>query len=454
MKTKIRLTIAALVTALVASLAAFAPAAHAACSHFRGVDDVTVRLLTAAGDPEDRREHIFLSETLADQLGIGPYDSTPLLNFTPNADVNPQVRVIIETPQIDGRKSSAVFTVAGVFAYPVPSIRVYGNLNSSDKNSGQFKLFKDTGTADVDLTETSANGDIRDVEARVIIRPTSKSTVEEDGVATVDEHFCEPTVNSPNGFVERSLITDDKRFALLVPHGGAIEVKTSDQIAPIVSQLDAADVDVQANLWEVSGTWPGSLGQTYPRWHVTGSAVMPESFPALEELLSRADFATGVPFQYAAALHGYDSNDLGVILGGRADRAAKCLVVRRIQDELLTSRDDETEIGFFIHDMEGNIEIANTDGDIPTNDTGYSAQNVNELVNRLSPNASGVPGRGGIQLEQSSAVRTDETDGQEGSGTSVRDHWLRFVVARGLARAVEELIAGTAPANVCNQYLQ
>ncbi len=432
-----RLIIPALVTALVASLASTPASAQTPCVP-RGVDFVTVGLLTAVSDPEDRREHIFLSDTLASQLGIGPYDSTADLDFTPGADVNPQVRVIIESPVIDGRQSSAVFTVAGVFDSPTDRIRVYRSLSSSDKDSGQFKLFKDAAPQNVDLTKTRTNGDVANVYARVLIRPVSTSTVEENGVVTEDRHFCEPAANGSNVFVERAVITDDKRFALLVPHGGGIEVKTSDQIGTILALVAGA------NLWEGSGSW--GLTQTYSRWHITGSAIMPETFPALEELLSRDDFAAGVPFKYAVALHGYDLSGKGIIVGGRADREAKCLVVRRIQDELLSSRGDAEEIGFYIHDMEGNIEIANTGNHIPTSDTHYSAQNENEIVNRLSPNPLGLPGSGGIQLEQSAAVRTDET--------SVKEHWLRFVVARGVAQAADELINGTAPASVCSQYLQ
>ena len=76
MKTNNRLTILALVTALVAGFSIPATA-QASCTIFRGVDDVTVGLMTAPSDAEDRREHIQLSSSLAAQLGIGPYDSTP-----------------------------------------------------------------------------------------------------------------------------------------------------------------------------------------------------------------------------------------------------------------------------------------------------------------------------------------------------------------------------------------
>jgi phage replication-related protein YjqB (UPF0714/DUF867 family) len=436
MKTKLRHIIPALVTALAGFAASTPTSAQTPCVP-RGVDFVTVGLLAAPSDPEVRREHIFLSDTLASQLGIGPYDSTSDLIFTPGADVNPQVRVIIESPTIDGRQSSAVFTVAGVFDALTDRIRVYRSLNSSDKDSGEFKLFKDVAPQNVDLTKTRINGDIANVEARVLISPVSTSTVEENGVVTEDRHYCEPSANGSNIFVERAVIDDDKRFALLVPHGGGIEVKTSDQISTILALVAGA------NLWEGRGTW--GLAQTYSRWHITGSAIMPETFPALEELLSRDDFAAGVPFQYAVALHGYDLSGKGIIVGGRADREAKCLVVRRIQDELLTSRGDEEEIGFYIHDMEGNISIENSAGHTPTSSTDYSAQDEDEIVNRLSPNPLGLPGSGGIQIEQSAAVRTDET--------TIKEHWLRFVVARGVARAAGELIAGTAPADVCAQYL-
>src|SRR5690349_15357512 len=121
MRTIQRFATLALLATFTSGVAASVPAA-AQCPPVRGGVSVTVGLMNAVSDPKARREHIFISSSLAAELGIGPYDTTPFLSFTPGADVNPQVRVIIESPVIDGRESSAVFTVAGVFNHSVPRI--------------------------------------------------------------------------------------------------------------------------------------------------------------------------------------------------------------------------------------------------------------------------------------------------------------------------------------------
>lgn len=446
----VKLVFSTLAAAVALGIAAAPSAAQKLCPAQPGIDAVTVSLAPAVSSDGDRREHIFLSDTLAADLGIRPFDPDGWITFTPGSEVNPQVRVIVESPLIDGRRSSAVFTVAGTFPDPGHRIRVYERLTPGDDDNGELKLFEDAAPQDVDLSQTSGNGDVTGVAARVIAIPVSESTVDEGGTSTWMLHYCEPGQNGSNGFTERAVVETDKRFALLAPHSGAIETKVRDQVDPVLTELDTG-WGVDANLWEGSGSWGRS--QTFQRWHATSDAIMPESFPALDYLLRQAEFSPGVPFQHVLALHGYGSSQKGIIVGGRADREAKCLVARRIQDELLTWRGDEEEIGFYLHDLEGNIAIPSSGGHTPTSTSAYSGQDTDNIVNRLSPNPQGLPSWGGIQLEQSTAVRTDETDGQGGSGSSVEDHWLRYVVARGVAQAVGELTTGSAPTGVCQQYL-
>jgi hypothetical protein len=66
--------------------------------------------------------------------------------------------------------------------------------------------------------------------------------------------------------------------------------------------------------------------------------------------MEKTDYAMGLPLRFAVALHGYGSRQKGIILGGRADREAKCLVAARIQDELEAARGHREEIGFRIFD--------------------------------------------------------------------------------------------------------
>ncbi|HEX4955983.1 MAG TPA: hypothetical protein VF017_21550 [Thermoanaerobaculia bacterium] len=436
---------------LAAGLAAYlflGPAASAqSCAG--GVSNVGVGLMTAVSDPEARRETMHISSSLAQQLGIRPSDPGGFLQFTQGGEINPQLRVVIESPTIDARQSTAIFTVSGIFTDSADRIRVYRSTSSSDKNSGQFKLFKDiTAPVEVDVTKINTAGDITGVSARVYWTPVSISTLTANGSTVANQIFCEPTVNGGNTFVENAIVAPagEDDFALLVPHGGAIEVKTSDQIPTVLDTL-ANDWSVEGSLWEARGAW--SRSQTRERWHITATALYENSFPGLEALFDRADFAPGVPFRYVLALHGYDdSSNLGVILGGQANVEDRCLVALRIQDAAEAARGSRTEIGFRIHrDTGGDITVANSAAYTPPDD--HEGDSPNNVVNRLSPNPGGDEDWGGIQIEQSTAVRTDETNGQGQSGATVEDAWLRHVVARGAANAIGELIGSGTPTNAC-----
>jgi phage replication-related protein YjqB (UPF0714/DUF867 family) len=408
-----------------------------------GVQGVTVSLMNAVSDPETRREEMHISRSLAEQLGIG---TNGFLRFTPGGEINPQLRVVIQSGAspgtIAGRYSTAVFTVAGIFESGADRIRVYKRLNSSDKDSGEFKLF--TGAA---TPSAGANGDLVGVTARVFWTPVATSTVTRRNSAdpsapsttTITEIFCEP--NGANGFSENGIVEANKRFVLLVPHGGDIETRTSDQVTPVLDTL-RADWTVHGSLWNTRGVW--GLQQTRERWHITATALLGTSFPVLDKLFAEADFAAGRPFQYALALHGYKDTEKGVIVGGQANRQAKCLVVLRIQDRLEAVGRSRTEIGFRIFDPAGAITIPAGSYTPPAENGGLQAENI---VNRLSPNPDGEAGWGGIQLEQSKGVRDDQTSGSVGSNA-----WLRNVVARGAATALGELIteADSIPADACN----
>ena len=79
-----------------------------------GVSGVTVELLAAgsADGSKERREHAFVSATLAQALGIDG-------RIDPAEDVNPQIRAIVDLPvNTGGPGLSANFTVAGTFDDP------------------------------------------------------------------------------------------------------------------------------------------------------------------------------------------------------------------------------------------------------------------------------------------------------------------------------------------------
>jgi phage replication-related protein YjqB (UPF0714/DUF867 family) len=432
--------------------AGVAPAQAASCVDPFGVEAVMVELmpspvpgsgLTAAQAELMRREHVQISESVADQLGI---DSVGADVFGPN----PQVRVFLDVPNpIDGRMSFAAYTVTGIFESPTTRIRVFrraaGAVNGSDglRNSGEYKLFA-VGAGTSTPAVNPATGALTGVEARVLVTPVSSSTVT-GGTSNPGTFYCEP--NAGLRLLERTTLTAGANVALLVPHGGNIELRTSDQIAPLRNRLTTHGIN--SSFWEIDGAWANGSDQTFVRMHITAPALHQDSFPGLRQMLAKTDFANGIPFRFAVALHGFTSTQKAIVVGGRADREAKCLLVERIQDELETARGNRNEIGFRIVDTEGDVTVPNSGGHVPAGG-GLGGQEGNNIVNRLSPNAGSVPGWGGIQLEQSGAVRTDTTNPL--GLMPAADGFLRNVVARGVANALDELLAFAAdagPTDIC-----
>jgi phage replication-related protein YjqB (UPF0714/DUF867 family) len=451
--------------ALAGALILAAPVAGQTCSPIRGVDWTQVTLITQPfpfaslhptptaqqiqgiplPDPVAseivRREHVYISSSLADQLGIAPYDqlSSVSLNWDWRMP-NPQIRVWVEN--IDGdsdndaadtflnvgkaRSSSAVFTIAGVVKAGTPRIWIYRQsiVGNRDRDNGQYKLFA-IDTYDEEgkvktFADSNNDGRLDNVFVRVFRTPVSTSTVTENGVSTPDPNYCEPD-GFGGRFQETAVKTADSRVALLVPHGENIETQTSGQVAPFVGRLEGSefndtDLELEVNIWNVQGVW-GDF-QTFKRWHATATNLHESSFPALREMLDRAHFATGRPFQYAVALHGFDSGTRRLIIGGQAPRNQRCFVARRIRDEI-TAADNAVTVVYEVPNGGG----GGLDGDSPNN-----------IVNRLA-------GPGGIQIEQSSALR------------GYSSNLLVAPVARGVAQAVGELIAGEVlPADVCTGF--
>ncbi|HEY9422729.1 MAG TPA: poly-gamma-glutamate hydrolase family protein [Thermoanaerobaculia bacterium] len=461
MKHRSTLTALALLGALILS----APVAGQTCSPIGGVDWAQVTLITQpfpfanlfpTPTPEQiqgvplpnpttndivRREHVYISSSLANMIGIAPYDrnSSVGLNWDWRRP-NPQIRVWVE--HIDGdlvndaddtflnrgknRSSSAVFTIVGVVQDINPRIWIYrqSTVGNSDRDNGQYKLFAiDTfnGEGKVKTFADSNNdGRLDDVFVRVFRTPVSSSSVTENGVPAPDTHYCEP--DGFNGrFQEAAVKTADRRVALLIPHGKDIETKTSDQVAPFVNRLqdnlfNGIDLDLQVNTWDVQGVWGDD--QTSKRWHATATNLHESSFPALREMLDREPFAAGRPFQYAVALHGFSATGRRLIIGGQASREERCLVASRIQEEIATV-DSAVTVTY----------------EIPAGGTGgLDGDSPNNIVNRLA-------GPGGIQIEQSKGIR------------DYSSNLLVAPIARGVAQAVGELIAGEVlPPGICDGF--
>lgn len=483
-----RLFLAAL--ALIGALVATAAPVQGLCHPYSGANWVGVSLidqpfayqdlepeLTAAEianlpplpDPSDdtvRREHVYISTTLANLINLYPYNSSGIYTVNPDwKQPNPQIRVWIEDPETfhnyykedvnsnhlyRDRSSSAVFTVVGVVQSYVERIWVYEQESSSDKDSGEYKLFAADTVNSFDkriprarqFSDANGNGELDGVWARVFVTPVSSSTQTRNGQTTTSNAYCEPdTWEDENGddetwgsLTETAVNAGDDRFALLVPHGGAVETGTSSQISPFRQVLEGSPYNVPVNYWELEGTW-GDV-QTHKRWHATSTNLSESGFPGLRMMLDQPEYDpyAGKPFRYALSLHGFDpkNGQYELIIGGQASRDDKCLVARRIQDELQSAGKSRQEIAMVIRDDD--------EADIPIEDknnhtvstTAHKGLSQANIVNRLAAD-------GGVQLEQSKELRNSST--------------LRNAVAKGAAKAMGELLTGTAPADPCDPYL-
>lgn len=381
-----------------------------------GVSGVTVELLSAgsADGSKERREHAFISETLAQALGIAG-------RIDPDEDVNPQIRAVVDLPVNTGGPSlSANFTVAGTFTDTTDHvIRVYAWEDDDDEDSGQWKL----------VGEHTQNPAVSQLELTLHAFATSVSTI--DGVAQTN--FCEPAGNDPDDerFVESSsTAAADKQVAILVPHGGDIEGDTSDMGVTLRARLTAHGVT--ADWWYADGTWDDDVSE---RWHITAGAIDPASFPALEALFDEPDYQTGVPYRYAVAYHGFLLHAPGIVFGGQAHRDEKCYAVQRIQ-ELLATQGRSGDVAFYLFDVdEQDLSIPNRQGlriEAERDVRGLRGLDDDNVVNRLSPNDDGLAGRGAFQLEISNGLR-DEA-------------FLMDSVSEGIGDALAALIADPAVA--------
>jgi phage replication-related protein YjqB (UPF0714/DUF867 family) len=163
-------------------------------------------------------------------------------------------------------------------------------------------------------------------------------------------------------FVER-LVDDGDNNSLVViaPHGGSIEFNTDLQAEAVTTALGCSS-------WICKGWRAGGGG--YTRWHITSTKLSPRSFPGLKLIHNRG-------FAFALAFHGM--SDDGVLIGGAAPHDLKQMLKEAILSEL---SDPDIEV------------VIAEQGD---SNSGMSSKNI---VNWLTDG-----GVGGIQLEQSSAVR-------------------------------------------------
>ncbi|HEX3556301.1 MAG TPA: hypothetical protein VIA62_24040 [Thermoanaerobaculia bacterium] len=445
--------------ALLGALTFIAPAGAQACTPFADATGVGVSLITqpfpyaslvqtsgqapaALPDPADEivnREHAYISSSLAGKLGI----TAVSLDWS---GPNPQIRIWIEQPATfanwksgtnsRNRSSSAVFTVVGVIGDAADRIWIYKKRNTSDRDSGEYKLFaadtNNSGTriyTSQSFPDADADGILDGVSASAFRTPTSWRQITQNGVTTSMTSYCEP--DAAGSLKEYGVNAADDRVAALAPHGGATESGTSDQLTPFVTTLNAAPYSVPVSTWDVQGKWEDD--QTAKRWHATATTISEASSPALQAVLNQPQFnaAAGRAFRFVVAFHGFSAQTSGAIevsLGGRAAQSTKCLAVHYIQDALVAANLDRHEIAFIIHDPVAGILDVPDKNNHTVSRRDLAGTDTSNIINRLAAD-------GGIQLEQSKAVRE-----------SLK---LSNAIATGTAKALGELINGTAPASTC-----
>ncbi|MEM9592663.1 MAG: SdrD B-like domain-containing protein, partial [Acidobacteriota bacterium] len=422
----------AVLSSSIALLAAVSPSPAQTCP--AGSAAVSVGFVDLDGDgipdakskSKERREHAVITEGLRQALN---------LSVDPGEDVNPQIRIIVDDPLLlSGAVSTANFTVVDVLAGDLTQrVDVYDREDSSDEDSGYFKLF-----------ENRTVTDLGDVCATVrAVAPSSTTTSIDGGVDAVTQHFPEP--NAAHGFTETVRRHDDHRFVLLVPHGADIEEGTSEQIPSFRSVLEGT-YGVDVNLWETGGTWFGAESES-EHWHITSSAVSGASFPGLGALLADPPFNGDRPFQYALSLHGFgDYEGNGLVIGGRAHREAKCFLADRVQQRL--EAEGKGAVAYYIWDLDdddtNNIDLPDVRNVKITDerpDVGLSGRDRDNIVNRASPSEGLLATFGGFQIEESRPLRDDPA--------------VSILVAQELAHGIAQLIGdpnaiGPAGTAVCD----
>jgi phage replication-related protein YjqB (UPF0714/DUF867 family) len=399
-----------------------------------GVGDVRVSLIAPPAAPgvqsptqTQRREHAYISSALANEFGSGVFAINPNLNGP-----NPQIRVWIQNPGTfkiggDNRKSQAVFTVVGIVPDTRLRLWVYPQAPGTDPDpqSGELKLFASSdlrvairGVHAQDSNKDGfldylENGVSTDVKARVLVGAVGQTTFTRNTSTTTTKWYCEPDGIGYLRETARNMTSN--QLTLLVPHGGAIETDTSRQIEPF-RQVMETTYAVPVNYWNVEGEWKEN--QTFTRWHATTTALTGDAFPGLRQMLDQPKFdpAGNRAFRYALALHGFDSVTPHLIVGGRADRNARCLMAGTIRDAVLAAVPPPA--GLIVEVPNGGGGSGHLDGD-----------SVNNLVNRLAA-------EGGIQLEQSKGLRNWGPDTNGNGKVDNNEQILIDPIARAAAEAM------------------
>jgi phage replication-related protein YjqB (UPF0714/DUF867 family) len=174
-----------------------------------------------------------------------------------------------------------------------------------------------------------------------------------------------PLERTATGHYTEFLYDDGSNDEVLVcaAHGGGVEPGTAEQAVELATRLP------DASCWACLGY--DDDGDAFDRWHPPSSAIEPEEYPLLESIADRG-------FGTVISLHGLAGDR--VVVGGGIDAGVK----RRVSERLEAA-------------VTGTVEAVS--------DGPYAGVSPDNFVNWLARGD-----RGGLQIEQSPAVRADESD--------------------------------------------
>jgi phage replication-related protein YjqB (UPF0714/DUF867 family) len=343
------------------------------------IDSVTLTLATAPAtlSAAHRREHCLVSQQVLDDLSRTVHPT--LGNYG-------QIRVMPDAATGRG----AVFTIAGINGESGHVVSVYPDTPGAT-NGGPSKLFPSP------IPAALGTG-------RVAASPASTVTrVLAGGLPQTVTIW--PSASGGN-FAE-TVVLGDGELLVTAPHGGVLEAGTAEQVQYLVSKLAIACPQFGApTVWycqNQSGT------ATFNRWHITSTDINEHAFAGLDEIWKAAPHQGPIRYRYAVSLHGMGGNTLAIVIGGRANPAEKQLIGDAIASKF----------------------PAGSGLTITYEANGVGGTAANNFINRLSQNAPPSPsapyrlGRGGIQIEQSAAVRAQP---------------YRDLVIDGLSEALTELL--------------
>jgi len=333
--------------------------------------DVTLGGMPGVSDNGDRREHVRISQGLADAL-----------NITTASASAPSIQLRVE-PQDVVSGTSANFTVADIDAGD-PGLHLDVYLPAplfSDEDNGFYKLFRN-----VNVNATLA------LQPELTVYRSAPGTTVVVGNSVVEyEHFDEPSGMNTRYFRE-CVQPEGDELAVLVPHGGRIEVDISEEMPDFLSAFQT----YAPSVWEAAGRWSDS---TFEQWHITSTALHRKSFAGLDRLMDANSY------KYALSLHGRAKAGNGVVVGGGSSLQIKCFVVHAIETEL-GANSPAVDVSYRIFDTDETFmdvagPVTMTDG------VEFAGLDADNIVNRVAPAA---PGAGGIQLEIYSGLRGSATD--------------------------------------------